>query len=344
MVDVVKRKFVVAIPPSPVLRATMDSAAALAEGEGHRVVRPPSDADAPNFLNEIDILLLTPRFGFDYRLLAKSPKLRCVLFPTIGVDPFDLASATDAGILVGHSAPPIAIDSMAQAAVALIASVMLRLPQKSEVLAKGGWREPYVVGRTLVGRTVGLVGYGRIGRATAKLLGPWGARIVFSDPLVKTPQDGAMPLPLDELLRQSDIVSIHASRSGDGGFLIGRREITLMRRDACLVNTSRGGLVDEAAIADALEDGQVAAAALDAFDAEPLPASSRLRRAPNALLTPHSAGHTEELLDGLTDEFLENLGRVLRGGAPLNVANPAALPKWQGRFCSGSGLSGAFDD
>ena len=222
------RKFVVAIPPSPVLGAVMERAARMVEAEGHRVVRPSSQADWKEQVGVIDLMLLTPRFDFDCGLVPFARNLRCVLFPTIGVDPFDVAAATAQGVLVGHSAPHAAVESMAQAAVALIASLMLRLPQKSAVLNSGRWREPYVVGRSLAGRTIGLIGYGRIGRATAGSSRAVASRASSSrTPRLDKVEKPVELLSVDDLLRESDVVSIHASRSGGAAVVIGRREIAL---------------------------------------------------------------------------------------------------------------------
>jgi len=321
-------RFLVGIPESPVLAGMLQAAREFALASGHRVQAlgrlPDGRAEIPD---DIQILLLTPRVGVQPNFLAGLPHLRCIILPTIGVDPVEVEDATRRGVPVGHSAPDESVISMAEATVGLIAALSHRLPQKQAVLAAGEWREPLVLGRMLHGRTIGLVGFGRIGQAVARLLEPWSVRLLVYDPAVEHPA----ATRLDELLARSDVVSLHASFAA-GSPLIGRRELALMQPDALLINTARGGLVDETALADALETGRLGGAALDAFVEEPLPRDSRLRRLSNVILTPHDAGHTTELMSALEREFMLNLSAAFSGGPPARVYNPAALPLWRERF------------
>lgn len=322
-------RYLVGIAASPVLTSMLEAARELTIREWHRAVS--LDAAANGQVAEtqdIDILLLTPRAQVEPDFLARFRRLRCVILPTIGVDPVDAEDATQRGILVGHSAPEESVISMAEATVGLMAMLGLKLDPKQAALAAGRWRDPApLLGRMLHGRTVGLIGFGRIGRMVARLLEPWSVKLLVHDPAVEHPA----ATTLDHLLAVSDVVSLHVNFVS-GNAVIGRRELALMKPDALLINTARGGLVDETALADALEAGRLGGAALDTFAREPLPLDSRLRGLGNVILTPHNAGHTQELMDALEREFLLNVAAALAGKPPTRIYNPAALPAWRARF------------
>lgn len=288
-------------------------------------------------IDQLDVVVATPRLIVSSAVLRRAKRLRCILYPTIGVDPLDVGTATELGIAVGHGAPAESVHSMAEATVTLIAAMMHRLPQKMSVLQAGRWREPIVLGRMLRGKVVGLVGFGRIGQATAALLAPWGVQVLFSDPFIRESvgPGNAIAAPFERLLRESDVVSLHLALSAETHRLIGQREIDLMKRDAVLINTSRGSLVDEAALVEALEAGRLGGAALDVFEEEPLALDHPLRRLPDVILTPHDIGHTEELMTALGRTLIENLEAVLGGGPPLHVFNRDVLPRWGRRFDGG---------
>ncbi|WP_457154830.1 NAD(P)-dependent oxidoreductase [Mesorhizobium sp. P5_C1] len=328
-------RFVVAVPESAILRDALDHARAMVKSAGHEVVSPRSPPEEWGDLTaRVDILVLTPRGRFPVALMKKAARLRSIVFPTIGVDPLDVKAATLAGIAVGHGAPAESVYSMAEATVMLIASLMHRVAEKQTVLMNGSWREPLVLGRMLRGKTVGLVGFGRIGRAVAELLAPWQVRILVADPAVTDANLDATAVPLTNLLRESDVVSLHMTLTGASRSLIGRDELALMKPGAVIVNTSRGALIDEDALADALQAGRLGGAAVDVFAIEPLPAESRLRHCANAILTPHNAGHTVELMRALTESLIDNLHELLAGNPPRHMYNQEVAANWQGRFGS----------
>lgn len=317
----------------------LEQARRLVVNAGHALTSPsPIPDEWGELLGEVDVIVATPRLRISAAHMLQADRLRCILFPTIGVDPLDVGAATELGIAVGHGAPAESVHSMAEATVTLITALMHRLPQKMSVLQAGGWREPVVLGRMLRGKVVGLVGFGRIGQATAALLSPWGVRVLFSDPFVQEPSEvgNAAAVPLDRLLQESDVISLHTALSAETFGLIGQRQLDLMKRDAVLVNTSRGNLIDEAALVAALGSGRLAGAALDVFAEEPLGIDHPLRRLPNVILTPHDIGHSEELMAALGRTLIDNLEAVLRGGPPLHVFNHDVLPLWSQRFNGGT--------
>ena len=179
-----------------------------------------------------------------------------------------------------------------------------------------------------------MVGVGKIGRETARLLAPWGATMQYSArrdaDLTGLPQMARVDL--DTLLRTSDIVLVLASLNPETRGLINAEKFRLMKKTAILVNTARGAIIDEAALAEALRSKTIAGAALDCFATEPLPAGSPLRGMPNLILTPHMIGHTVEAHHSLEVATRENLDLILSGRPPRYVVNPAVLPSWTAKW------------
>jgi D-3-phosphoglycerate dehydrogenase len=225
---------------------------------------------------------------------------------------------------------------MAEANVMLMAALLLDLPGKSRALRERGWRDGTVRARMMRGRTIGFVGFGRIARATLRRLANWGVTATYFDPYVGediAPESAATRIAdLETLLRTSDIVNVLVELTTQTHGMIGTAELAMMRRDACLVNTARGAVVDEAALAQALRDGVIAGGALDAFATEPLAADSPLRTLDNLILTPHNIGHTRELIDSFVPATYENVVRIAAGEPPLYFKNPQVLPKWRERL------------
>jgi D-3-phosphoglycerate dehydrogenase / 2-oxoglutarate reductase len=325
------------VPIDRMLAPCLDPVAAKLAAAGYRVVRPATDAPLgwPE-LAAADVAVLTPRTKFAGPEIAAAHRLKGIVFPTIGVEALDLAAADAAGLAVGNGATTEAIESMAEANVMLMAALLLDLPGKSRALRERGWRDGAVGARMMRGRTIGFIGFGRIARATLRRLANWGVNAVYFDPHVG---EGAAPesattriADLPTLLRTSDIVNVLVELTAQTHGMIGTAELAMMRRDACLVNTARGAVVDEAALAHALRDGVIAGAALDAFATEPLAADSPLRTPDNVILTPHNIGHTRELMDSFVPATYENVVRIAAGEPPLYFKNPQVLPKWRERL------------
>ncbi len=223
-------------------------------------------------------------------LLEALPRLRCISRCGVGTDSIDLEAAQRLGIHVCTTGDEV-IEPVAQMTVGMILALARNFPLHLEDSRRGLWKKH--AGFLLSEWTIGLVGFGRIGRAVERLLRPFGSRILVADPAVKSADDlpGGVELrDLASLLSQADVVSLHASRPQQEGPLMSRQQLAQMKRGSYLVNTARGFLLDEAALLEALSSGHLAGAAIDVFEAEPY--TGPLSQFPRVLCTPHVASLT----------------------------------------------------
>lgn len=273
-----------------------------------------------------DAIVAHPTQRFPAAVLRSATRLSLICSPVIGVDHIDVAAASDLGVLVANCPTEENVVGVAEATVMLMAAVTLELGRKQASLRAGTWRPPTTAG-ILRGKSVGLVGYGRIARAVEARLQGWGVVIRAFDPYVTG------TVPLDELLRTADVVSLHLVLTDVTRGIIGRRELGLMKRSAIIVNTSRGGTIDEAALAEAIDSGRLAGAAIDVFEREPVePDNPLLRCDPErVVLTPHAIGHNVETVPAAGKMAFDAVQRALRGEIPDSVVNPEAIPAWQER-------------
>ena len=226
------------------------------------------------------------------RVLAASPALRIVAKNGAGVDSVDLDAARTRQIAVAV-APAANAHAVAEHAIALMLALVRQLPQLDRMVRAGQWAGSTWQGRDFRGATVGIIGYGSIGRATAQLAAALGAKVLVLRPHGQT--DGFATEPeLHRLLPQVNILSLHCPLTDRTRGLISAHELSLLPRGSLLINTARGPVVNEAALVDALHNGQLDGAGLDTFDIEPLPATHALAALPQVLLTPHVAGVTRD--------------------------------------------------
>jgi len=287
-------------------------------------------------LQTTDIVLCSPQQGFvfDAELIESAPRLRSVNSVVIGVETIDVEACTEAGILVANGAIEENFLGVAEATVMLMLALGLDYKAKERAMRATGSRPASTRAVLMRERTVGLIGMGRIGRAVAERLKPFGVRLLAHDPYVTQAPPGIQLLSLDELLRQSDIVSIHVMLTRDTRGMIGAKELAMMKPDAYLINTSRGHIVDEAALAEALNSGRLAAAAIDTFADEPTPLSNPLFSVdPDRLiLTGHCIAHSARIPRLLMEAAEENVLREASGEVPEYVVNRAVLKRWQARL------------
>jgi len=289
---------------------------------------------------------LTPR-----RVLEALPKMKVISRHGVGVDCIDVEAATEMGICVCNT-PGVNTTEVADHAMALLLGITRRIPMLNYPVKQGWWSENYDglyeqrTGLTrIAGKTVGIIGLGNIGRTfSTRVRGFAPARIIASDPYVpQTVGDlhGVQMVDLETLLAESDFISVHTPSNEETHHLINEATLAKMKPSAVLINTSRGPVVDEAALNAALESGQIAAAGIDVADEEPLPADSPLLQRDNILITPHFAGYSEVSDAAAAFRWPDNIVRVLSGRQPHGLANPDVIktiavlrsrrdPRWEG--------------
>lgn len=262
--------------------------------------------------------VLRPISGDD---LSKAPKLRLVHKLGAGVNTVDVDTATARGIAVANM-PGANAPSVAEGTLLLMLAALRRLPELDRATRTGnGWPSDPTLGesvRDLGGCTVGLVGYGNIAKQVERILLAIGAEVVHT-----STRDDGLPgwRTLPDLLFESDIVSLHLPLTGATEGLLGRKALAQMKTDAVLVNTSRGAIVDEAALVDALRAGTLAAAGLDVFAVEPVPSDNPLLGLPNVVLTPHVTWYTADTMRRYLEFALDNCERLRDGRALAHVVN-----------------------
>ena len=256
--------------------------------------------------------------------LAELAELRAVARSSVGVAGVDVAAADEAGVAVLH-APDYCVDEVATHAVAHLLACVRAIPEYDRAVRRGEWpRQPSRPLHRLRGRTLGLVAFGRIARAVRERVRGFDLDVLAHDPYVEPDEiraADAEPVGLDELFARADHVSVHAPATPETEGLIGADRLRALDDDAVLVNTGRGSVIDEAALAAALDDGELAAAGLDVFETEPLPADSPLRDRERVVHTPHAAWYSEESRRDVNETIAADLRRVLTGTRPENAAS-----------------------
>jgi D-3-phosphoglycerate dehydrogenase len=268
---------------------------------------------------------------FTERVFASAPELRLVVVSRGGPVNVNLPAATEAGVTVCY-APGRNAQAAAEFAVGLLLATCRNIAAGHAELRTGVWPDRYFrydsAGFELHDSTVGLVGYGAIGRIVARILTAFGARVLAYDPVAPSSAFGPDVERVDvltDLLARSRAVSLHARLTPDTTHMIGAAELATMREDAVLINTARGGLLDYDALCDALDSGHLAAAGLDVYPAEPLPANSRLFTTRNIVMAPHIAGCSREVAERAARICADEVGRWLAGEPPQHCANPDVL-------------------
>jgi phosphoglycerate dehydrogenase-like enzyme len=267
-------------------------------------------------------------------VLDGASRLRAVISPIIGTETIDVEACTERRIVVGFGATAENYLGMAEANVMLIAALRKRLVPKMTAAGDGSWRPTSGVGNMVRNATIGLIGFGAIGQTTAARLTGWECRLVVHDPHLDPSviaEAGAEPVDLDELLATAEVVVLAVTLTPETRGMIGEPQLRAMRPGAYLINTARGGLVDEAALLDALDSGHLAGAALDTWIEEGPDSRSPLRHHPLVIATGHNVGHSEELYAGHPIAARDNTIRALNGETPLHVRNPEVLPAWEER-------------
>jgi D-3-phosphoglycerate dehydrogenase len=255
-------------------------------------------------------------------------RLRAIARAGVGVDNIDLDAATRLGVAVMNSASATTITT-AEHTFALMIALARNVPWAHATMAGGGWDRSRFVGSQLHGRTLGVVGLGRIGTALAERALAFGMNVRAYDPFInaETALDGRVPLcgSFEELLTDADIVSFHVPKTGESRHMMNADAFARARPGLLVVNASRGGIVDEAALLQALDDGRCAGAALDVYDPEPPPEDSPLRNHPRILTTPHLGASTSEAQEAVAVDACRALVTYLRGDGMIGAVNAGGL-------------------
>lgn len=272
------------------------------------------------------ITLLTERVD-DELLDAAGPDLVIVANYAVGFDNVDVPACTRRGVLVSNT-PDVLTETTADLTWALMLAAARRVAEGDRFLRSGRawiWGPEMMLGQDVHGKVLGIVGYGRIGRAVARRGAGFGMRVLYHDPAV-SPADagpGVEPAGLDDLLAGADFVALHVNLTPETRHLINAERLARMKSTAVLVNAARGPIIDEAALAEALETGQIFAAGLDVFEREP-EVHPRLRESPRAVLVPHLGSATVETRDAMGMLAVDNVLAALDGRRPPTLLNPEA--------------------
>lgn len=333
------------IARDPVLDEVLDTAAENLRVLGWDVVRGPeitpgvplrlTAEQRQALIGDVDIIVVSSRSRLGEEDLDASPRLRALVFPTIGVDAVDLEACAARGLIVANGATPENFLAMSEATVMLMLVLLYRLHESERILRESVGRPQQMYARMLRGRMIGLIGSGRIGAGVIeRLLAFEPGQILVHDPYLTSEHapENVRLVARDELLAASDVVSLHVPLNAQTRGMIGEAELRTMKPDAILINTSRGGLIDETALVRVMGEGHLAGAGLDVTETEPLPVDHPLRRLDRVVLTPHILGHTVDLYTVMPDILVENATRIMQGELPTYVRNPEVGERWRKRL------------
>lgn len=293
----------------------------------HDVIGPDNWREDPRLLDTTVIVIRTSPLGHD--IFGKMPRLKAIVKHGAGVDNIDISAATDQHVMVANTPGGSNSSAVAEGAVALMLGLLRRTRDMDELVRNDGWNKRWGIRlRDLTGANVGLIGFGRIAQNVAKICSAgFGANVSAYDPMVADEyiqKNGVTPVKLTEVLQQ-DIVSIHVPLTDQTRNLIDTVELALMKPHALLINCSRGGIVNEEALADALRDHQISGAGIDVFLDEPPAANHPLFALSNCLLSPHMAGVTEAGMKDMAQHVAEVVAVISKGETPSTILNAEVL-------------------
>lgn len=294
----------------------------------YEVITPEQGTADPRIEKVTHIVIRTTELA--EALIAGMPDLKAIVKHGAGVDNIPIPFASSRGVMVANTPGGNNSTAVAEGAVALILALLRRVREMDAVVRGGRWNERWTTRLgDLTQAKVGLIGFGRIARYTAKICGAgFGAELAAYDPMLD-PADisavGVTPMALDDLLAWADVISIHVPLTDGTRGLIGAAELARMHSSAVIVNCSRGGIIDERALAEALKNGAIGGAGIDVFEAEPPSADNPLFALPNIVLSPHVAGVTESGMKGMALACVDAIEAIVTGERPANLLNPEVL-------------------
>jgi len=280
-------------------------------------------------LADADALICLLIDRIDAAVIARAPRLRVIANCAVGYDNVDLAAATARGIAVANT-PDVLTEATAELTMALLLAAARRLPEAERLVRSGnwpGWRLDQLLGIQLVGKVFGVVGMGRIGHEVARRAAAFGMRVIWTDKMrAGGPGDPPGWVELDELFALADVVSLHCPLTAETRFLVNAARLARMKRTAILINTARGGIIDELALIAALRGEKIFAAALDVYEREPQ-VRPQLLECPRLVLAPHIGSATNEARTRMAQLCADAVIAVLAGRRPGNLVNPEVLAR-----------------
>ena len=276
-----------------------------------------------------DGIICLPGDKIDKALMEVAPHLRVISTFSVGFEHIDVQEATKRGIYIGYT-PGILTNATADLAFALLLSMARKISQCDQFVRDGNWKAMgsplHLFGTSVWGTTLGIIGLGRIGKAMAHRAKGFNMKVLYTDGVRLTPTEekdlGIEYRLLDELLQESDFVSLHTPLTPDTRHLINAEKLKLMKPTAILVNTARGAVIDEQALAKALKEHRIAGAGLDVYEKEPIDPKNPLLALDNVVLVPHMGSATTQTRSAMSELAARNLLAVLQGTPPLSWLNP----------------------
>ncbi len=298
----------------------------------HEKEEPPTREEFLNAISDKDGVICLVSDKMNREAIDRALHLKVISTMSAGFEHIDIAYATEKGIYVCY-APDALTDATADLAFSLLLAAARRIAESDRFIRqrkwKISWSPHFMLGKSVWGSTIGIIGFGKIGRAVAKRAQGFNMRILYYDSFQLTPQEetalGISFRPLEDLLKQSDYVSIHVPVTDETRLFMNKERLGLMKPSAILINTSRGATVDEPALIEALQEKWIAGAALDVYEKEPIADDNPLLDMDNVVLVPHIGSATTEARSKMAEMAALNLLSILKGEHPLRLLNPEVM-------------------
>lgn len=279
---------------------------------------------------DVDVVMGASRDQYTARLMRECPRLKMISKYGIGTEKIDVKAATELSVIVGHTPVQENMTAVSETTIAMMLALFKRLRESQIHVRSGKWRDNNIENHMTSGKTIGIIGLGRIGIKVVQRLHNWEMRILGYDPYVsvdRAREIGVIPVDLNTLLVESDVVSLHVVITPENRRMLGKEQFAKMKKGSFLVNTSRGEAIDEGALIEALETGHLAGAALDVTNPEPPRLNYRLIQMENVLVTPHTAGWNPDTGRAIVMAATQNCLNISQGKTPLYTKNPEVLTR-----------------
>ncbi|WP_102348676.1 NAD(P)-dependent oxidoreductase [Bacillus sp. Marseille-P3661] len=288
-----------------------------------------------DYFGNCDGIIVGGRDRVPKDFIENAPKLKVITKSSIGVEKIDIKTASENTILVTNAPIPHNFISVAEGTITLMLSVLKRVFELDQMTRNGQWRNYDILPNLLYTKKIGIIGFGRIGKAVVERLKGWGVELYVYDPYVPDQvikDAGVINLALEDLLKTCDVISIHVVLTHETHHLLNKDRLNRMKADSIIVNTSRGGVIDEESLLECLKSKRIAAAGLDVFENEPAVASNPLFGLDNVVVTPHCISLTSENLRHLTLTAIDECTNAIHGNTPKYIVNSEIIERWKKRI------------